>query len=410
MRRLTLVILMCMGAGSCARQLPTGPDLFVDFRIIETFADTLSSTAKSIMNGVYEVVDGSDVLGNPVVGRWVGRRWCLYSQHDAVYSESAGGASGDSIQLTGYVRYIRSGSGTRVRFTISSNEGGWEILRDSIPSSLRIRGTRADGGKIELRRARDITSSPPQSPFHVLAHRGGARNSDRLGISENSIAMIQHAAILGATGIEIDVKRTRDDKIIVFHDDTFSPRTVQGAYLLGRVENYDLEQIKLFGRLTYGEPIPTLTEALHAVIDTNLLSLVWIDVKDARSVVHVARIQREATNYAAAKGRPVSILLGIPSNEVLKAYEDLPITESTDVLVELDAGTAFRLQKCRAWGPVWTRDITTEEITSMQAAGRIVFTWTVDLRESMVAYMNKGVNGILTNYPSLVAGIHDSKE
>ena len=48
-------------------------------------------------------------------------------------------------------------------------------------------------------------------------------------------------------------------ELILFHDDSFSPRTVQGAYLLGKVENYDLEQITSLGKLIYGERIPTLT-------------------------------------------------------------------------------------------------------------------------------------------------------
>ncbi|MCK7516839.1 MAG: hypothetical protein MZV64_03520 [Ignavibacteriales bacterium] len=104
--------------------------------------------------------------------------------------------------------------------------------------------------------------------------------------------MIIHSPIMGATGIEIDVKRTRDGQLIVFHDDTFSPRTVKGAYLLGSVEDYDLNQIKAFGQLINGETIPTLSEALRAVIDRTKLSLVWLDLKDASNVDETIRIQK----------------------------------------------------------------------------------------------------------------------
>jgi glycerophosphoryl diester phosphodiesterase len=166
------------------------------------------------------------------------------------------------------------------------------------PPSLRIVGATEDGKVIELRRLRSINTSH----FDILAHRGGGRNSDRLGVSENSIAMIQYADILGATGVEVDVKRTRDDKLILFHDDTFSPRTVQGAYLLGRVEDYDLEQIAALGKLVNGEEIPTLASTggghrYHRAV------AVWLDIKDPRTVSQVVQIQKEMTAYAATKHR-----------------------------------------------------------------------------------------------------------
>ena len=45
----------------------------------------------------------------------------------------------------------------------------------------------------------------------------------------------------------------------------------------------------------------------------------------------------------------------------------------------------------------------------MHANNRKVFTWTVDLRESIVDRLNT-LDGLLTNYPTLVTAIHDSKE
>ncbi|HCA79858.1 MAG TPA: hypothetical protein DEP53_09000 [Bacteroidetes bacterium] len=407
MKRLLLIIAACLRLGSCVPEFPSGPDLFVDFESIDAPTTPLSDAGRSAMNGVYEVVDGKDLLGNPVVGKWVGKRWCLFSQHDAVFSESAGGSSGDSVKLFGYLRTIRSGSGIRVRFKILQQDGAVEVISGGIPTAIRIQGTiLEDGRKIELRRVRSIHSRS----FHILAHQGGGRNSDRLGISENSIPMIQRAAIFGANGIEIDVRRTRDNKIIVFHDDTFSPRTVQGMYLLGKVENFDLEQIQLLGRLLDGEKIPTLAEALNAVIEDTALSVVWLDVKDPAAVDQIVRIQKDAMDHAAATGRnDVSILLGIPSEEVLKAYLDNSSGLSTNVLVELDAETALSLPSCKVWAPYWTRDITAGDIARMHAAGKKVFTWTVDLRESIVNYLNR-VDGILTNYPCLVTGIHDSKD
>jgi glycerophosphoryl diester phosphodiesterase len=412
MKRCAVLILMCVGMGSCDPRLPAG---FVDpdvFEFVDEPTVPLSAAGKSFMNGVYEVVQGSSELGNPVVGKWIGNRWCLFSQHDVVFSVCAGGSSVDSIKLLGYVRYVRSGSGIRVRFLISSNNGAKELISGAIPPSLRIQGETEDHKKIELRRIGKV--NPLR--FEILAHRGGGRNSDRLGISENSIPMIRYAAVLGATGVELDVKRTRDDKLIVFHDDTFSPRTVQGAYLLGKVENYDLEQITSLGKLIYGEQIPTLSQALTAVIDDTELSLVWLDIKDPKAVGQVVQIQKDMMAYAATRGRDsVSILLGIPSQEVLNAY--IPFKDSifADAAVELGAEIAIWLPRCRVWGPSWTQNITPEDVKTVQSTMKMhsymkVFTWTVDLREGVVDFLNRGVNGIVSNYPTLVAAIHDSRD
>ncbi len=406
------VILMCTVMGSCNPGLPTAPDLYVDFEMIDSPTNPLNPAGKSYMDGVYEVVQGKGKLGNPVVGKWIGNRWCLYSVHDVVFCVCAGGSLGDSIKLWGYERVVRSGSGTRLRLTIAGNDGARDVISAVKPVSVRFLGVTDDGEQIELRRIRDINSAR----FERLAHRGGARNSERLGISENSIPMIRYAPLMGATGVEVDVKRTRDNQLIVFHDDSFSPRTVQGAYLLGKVGDYDLEQITALGKLINGEPIPKLVDLLKAVIDDTDLKLVWLDIKDAGAVSQVVQIQKEmmarAKDAVATRGRAtLSILLGIPSQEVLDAYLPFKDDSSADALVELDAATALSLPHCSVWAPTWTRDITPSDVAIMRAHHPPirVFTWTVDLHESMMDYLNR-VDGILTNYPSLLTAFHGVKE
>ncbi len=396
--------LVLLAMVSCDPHLPSSTDLYVDFEIIDAPTVALADSAKVIMNGVYVVEQGTSVLGDTVVGKWVDRRWCVYSQHEVVFAECAGGFSGDSIKLRGYLRNVRSGSGSRLRLKVLRDEGAAGIFGGVTPGILILQGSTEEGERIVLRRVRSISASP----FHIIAHRGGARNSDRLGISENSIEMMIHAATLGASGIEIDIRRTRDNKLIVFHDDTFSPRTVQGTYLLGRVSNFDLEQIKTFGRLLNGESIPTLTEALTAVILQSDLSLVWLDIKDAPTVELAAQIQREARIMAAQEGRYVRILLGMPAQEILDAYNRLPVKDSTEVLIELDAQTAYDMPQCLVWAPVWTREISVADVARMRAAGKLVFSWTVDLREVILDHLDR-VDGILSNYPTLVAGIHESR-
>jgi len=222
--------------------------------------------------------------------------------------------------------------------------------------------------------------------------------------------MIRYSEILGANGVEIDVKRTRDGHLILFHDDTFSPRTVKGSYLLGKVENFDLEQIKIFGQLVYGEPIPTLEEALNIIIDETRLSLIWIDLKDPEIVHAVIQAQQNAINYALSKDRDIKILIGIPTNEILDSYISSDLKNTTPTLVELDANTAKSLQTCEAWAPRWTNGIPSQAtLDEMHSKNILVFTWTLDVRDYINDFLDAKVDGILSNYPSLVAGMYLSR-
>ncbi len=410
MKKLFLILVpISLGLVTCNPQFPLGPNAQVDFEPYDEPTTPLSPVARKAMDGVYDVIQGRDLLGQTVVGRWIDQpwalRWSLYASHDVVFAETAGGSTGDHIRLTGYVRKVRSGSSVGIRLEIQRGEGASALDSSVTPNAMVIRGTTDNGIAVELRWSRPITAPS----YTILAHQGGGRNSDRMGYSENSIPMIRHAAIFGATGIEIDVRRTRDNEIIVFHDDTFSPRTVQGIYLLGPVEDYDLSQIQSLGKLVNGETIPTLSEALKAVIDETSLTLVWLDVKDPKEVNLVIPVQMEALTYAASVGRDsLRIYMGIPSDEVLNAYRESPYNNKAEVLTELGADVALALPTCRAWAQYWTENLDAQQMVAVRQDSIKIFVWTVDLQEKIVQNLDK-VDGILTNYSSLARGIHDSR-
>jgi glycerophosphoryl diester phosphodiesterase len=116
--------------------------------------------------------------------------------------------------------------------------------------------------------------------------------------------------------------------------------------------------------------------------------------------------QRTWLDAAAARGRSdLSILLGIPTEEVLTAY--LPFKDMSDALLELESSRARDLPRCRVWAPVWTRSIPDESIALMHGSNRQVYVWTVDLREGILRYLPR-VDGILSNYPTLVRALRDA--
>lgn len=69
----------------------------------------------------------------------------------------------------------------------------------------------------------------------VLAHRGGSHIAP-----EHTMLAFEKAYELGVDGFEIDVRLTKDEEIIVFHDDTVD-RTTDG---FGFVKDFTLEELK----------------------------------------------------------------------------------------------------------------------------------------------------------------------
>ncbi len=103
----------------------------------------------------------------------------------------------------------------------------------------------------------------------VIAHRAGWRNA-----CENSILAIEMAIEMGVDMIEIDLKKTSDNELILMHDHTLD-RTTTGK---GKVKDHTLEEIKeLYLKDGAGHKtlfkVPTLREALLAAKGKVLINL-----------------------------------------------------------------------------------------------------------------------------------------
>lgn len=70
---------------------------------------------------------------------------------------------------------------------------------------------------------------------------------------ENSLTAFEEAAALGAGGVEMDVRRTRDGKLVVFHDADVRRLTMgwQGPYNSGKVKDMTWEKLSQV-RLPFG--------------------------------------------------------------------------------------------------------------------------------------------------------------
>lgn len=150
----------------------------------------------------------------------------------------------------------------------------------------------------------------------IIGHRGAAGHE-----LENSLASLHHGATLPLWAIEFDVRKTRDDKLVVFHD----PDLKRVAKKSERICDLTLKQLEKVPLLT-GSHIPTLAEALEvigkkrAVIElkdtdtAELLLETLADFPDANVIIASFKLSELATLrghrpdltlYALERTRPV---------------------------------------------------------------------------------------------------------
>lgn len=101
----------------------------------------------------------------------------------------------------------------------------------------------------------------------IIGHRGVAAYAP-----ENSLEGIHTAADMGVEWVELDVKLTRDQVPVIFHDDTLD-RTTNGTGPIKERTLDDLRQLECgswFSGSFAGIKIPTLEEALDVLIEREL--------------------------------------------------------------------------------------------------------------------------------------------
>ena len=378
---------------------------------------SLNETTRSAMEGVYSVVNGANVFGELAAIKWSyvidGTDTTFHISgffgKDIAYFICEGKQLNGSILMNGYWRKMASTETGIMHLTINPGDGAGILLSPNpviISGSITINGVFSNGQAnpqipIVFTYNRKLNNSP--SPFQILAHRSGGRTSDLLPVSENSVAMILKTSEFGSTGIEIDVRFTKDGVPILYHDNTLNLREIQKSGLVGPIENYTYEQLSTFVRLIHGEKIPTLREALTAVVYQTPLSFVWLDTKFIGSLAPVRALQKEFIQKAAAQGRKLEIVIGLPAETQLNQFLELPNYANVPSLCELSIEDVEKTN-ANIWAPRFTEGTQNDAVAKVHTQGRRAFVWTVDVPEFITNFVNDGhFDGILSNFPSCVA-------
>ena len=377
---------------------------FGDFGLLSE-TDELPIIAEKNLEGIYKILKSTDKFGDKAVVKFHDGVMSIYCEKNSSYMVLHCGQIDSVIILEGYWRFAQNYQVGAVNAHIKRNEGGKELLLGEKPDTIIIQGFQSDEYSIpNIPLVLQYENPLPEnkSDFKIIAHRGGGRNSDRLPASENSVELMKLAEQFGANGIEIDIQFTKDKVPIVFHDENFSSRLIQGDYLIGKVGNFTYKQIITFAKLINGEHIPTLFEALDTVLYSTKLNLVWLDVKAPEVIPTLIDVQKKYMKLAKDMNRDLSIYIGIPSDEILDEVLKYDDYKNLLTLCELTTKDVEKVD-AKIWAPRWTLGTQKKELNTIHDQGRKAFVWTLDDELYIKKYLkDSDFDGILTNYPSIV--------
>lgn len=229
--------------------------------------------------------------------------------------------------------------------------------------------------------------------FIGLAHRGGGGENP-----ENTAIAFKAAQKLGFTHIELDVQATSDDVLIVFHDDKLD-RITTGTGRISRMPYSEVSKV----RIAETEPIMTLQQALEQFPDLHFN----IDIKTPQALNPTIDLVRRMNCLPR-------ICLASFSDKRLAAVRKALGTEAC-----MSGGPkTVAAQKFASWGwPVrsgsvdcvqvpirrYGIEIVTEGfIHHCQQNNIAVHVWTIDEMTEMRRLIRMGVNGVVTDRPSLL--------
>lgn len=216
-----------------------------------------------------------------------------------------------------------------------------------------------------------------------IGHRGA-----RAYEPENTLRSFRKAIELGVDAVELDVRRTKDNEIVVIHDAEID-RTTNGKGLVSELTLKEIKQLVT----EKGEKIPTLEEALD-YLDKKVKILIELKETDLENTV---------INLIQEKGLEKNVIIVSFLEEALRRVRDLNDEVETGLIYARHKNPIKAALELRAnyLLPLY-RFTHTANIQKAHENGIKVIVWTINKQEEVLEYVKKGVDGIASDKPDIL--------
>ncbi len=236
-----------------------------------------------------------------------------------------------------------------------------------------------------------------KSPY-VVAHRGISAKTP-----ENTLVSFERAAsIPGIDMIELDVRLSKDEEVIVLHDRTLQ-RTSTGN---GPARNYSIEEIRRFDAGSWFHPmfsnerIPTLHEVFQQVGDR-----IWVDVEIKSDWLHrepPGLLEKKVLETVHNCGMDGHVMFSSFNHKLLANIKEMKPSSVTGVLYNLTRDFS-RLPSAlarRVGASVFVcakRELTHRMVDDAHNHDIAVYVYTLNSVNDAQRMLTYGVDGILSN-------------
>lgn len=241
-----------------------------------------------------------------------------------------------------------------------------------------------------------INQKSSSSTVKIWAHRGANEYAP-----ENTMEAFDMAVRLGADGVELDVHQTRDQEIVVIHDEKLD-RTSTGR---GFVKDYSLQELRKFdyakGTRFEGKghyTIPTLRDVFELLKPTGLT----INIELKTNIFPYLGIERKILQMAAEYGMRERVWYSSFNRlSIEKIHLMDPGVKVGFLYGEIFSGMPVLARNLglTALHPSFSNLISPHFMEDCRENGIAVNMWTIDTPEQMRICFRAGVHAVITNYP-----------
>lgn len=267
-------------------------------------------------------------------------------------------------------------------------------------------------------------AAPPAAaadqPEHVrvvnIAHRGAMGYAP-----ENTLAAFRLGVDQGSDLVESDVQRSKDGVLVLMHDTTLSRTTdVQEVFpdrAPWRVSDFTYEEIQQldagswFSEEFAGEPVPTMAEMVQLLRPTRAGILMELKAPALYPGIEeqVAEEFASFPGYLTSAVRAERLVVQSFDWESMARYEEVQPSVPVGLLGRPDEAL---LPELSTWADQINPNFRTYDaayVDTVHELGMEVHTYTVNRPADMNAVLDRGIDGVITNFPDVLEDVLDER-
>ena len=230
----------------------------------------------------------------------------------------------------------------------------------------------------------------------VWAHRGASAYAP-----ENTMEAFEKAVMMGADGIELDIQLTRDNHIVVIHDETLD-RTSTGS---GWVKDHTLASLRTLD-FSYGRKFPEHAPAkiplMEEVFDLIRPTSLTINIELKTGVVFYMGLEQQILEMARDFHMQDRVIYSSFNHYTIRKIHLMDSSVKTALLYSdgyIDMPAYGASLGVDALHPAMYNLQYPHFMEDCGKAVLAVNVWTVNKKEHMQMCCEAGVHAIITNYP-----------